>query len=70
MMLCFLISFGVVLLINYFVGAIVWAACDDEEQTLLRWFKTAPNGFMQIVPFMTLQAWPLAVLIRFRRGRR
>ena len=46
------------LLLNTFLGAVVWASIDDDEQRLFAWFNSCPPQLAPFVQPLVLNAWP------------
>lgn len=59
---------GLALLLNALIGAAVWAAIDDDRQSLFRWYDSAPGPLGPMLQFLILQAWPVGLWL-WRRGR-
>ncbi len=49
--------------LNMVLGAYVWAAIDDDKQSLLRWYRKAPFDFVR---FLVLQLWFVGVFFYFK----
>jgi len=46
---------------NMLIGAGVWAAIDDEEQRLYRWYKDCPPQIAWLAQPLVLMAWPIGL---------
>ena len=55
-----------VLVGNIVIGAAVWAAIDDDEQSLLSWFKKCPPQISFVAQPLVLFVWPVGVWFWWR----
>lgn len=57
--------------LNAVAGAFVWAMLDDEQGSLLKWYKDADSlGF--VAPFarvLVLTCWPVGAWMKWRFNR-
>ena len=56
-------------LANMIIGASVWAAIDDDQQSLLRWYHECPPQIAWLAQPLALTAWPI-VLWFWRKKKR
>ena len=56
-------------LANMIIGASVWAAIDDDQQSLLRWYHECPPQIAWLAQPLALTAWPI-VLWFWRKNKR
>ncbi len=49
--------------VNAVIGAVVWAAIDDENKSLLAWYRSCPSPFLQP---LVLMAWPVGLFFWWR----
>ena len=54
-----------IIAVNFIVGASVWAACDNEQQDYLAWFKSCPPRIAWLAQPLVLFCWPAALWMRF-----
>lgn len=54
--------------LNTLLGAVVWSACDFEDQRLWKWFRDAPGPepIKVILQTLVLNAWPVAICVRIK----
>jgi hypothetical protein len=52
--------------VNMVVGCAAFAAMDDEQQSLLRWYRQAPSEF---IAALVLQLWPVFAVVRWMDRR-
>lgn len=55
--------FFAVLAAHVFVGGIVWAAIDDQNKTLLAWYRSCPQRIAFWAQPLVLIAWPVALFL-------
>ena len=51
--------------VNAVIGAAVWAAIDDEQQSVFRWYQSAVKEFGMLGPIMqvlVLQCWLVGLI--------
>ena len=46
---------------NMVIGSGVWAAMDDKEQRLYRWYKDCPTPIAWLMQPIVLTAWPVGL---------
>ena len=56
-------------LANMIIGASVWAAIDDDQQSLLRWYHECPPQIAWLAQPLALTAWPIALWF-WRKNKR
>ena len=56
-------------LANMIIGVSVWAAIDDDQQSLLRWYNECPPQIAWLAQPLALTAWPI-VLWFWRKKKR
>lgn len=65
MIIFFWIFAGVSL--NMVIGAAVWSALDDDNQTWLTWYKSCPEEIAWFACPLVLTVWPTAFWMAHKR---
>jgi len=53
-----------ILIINYFLGAIVCASLDTKDKIFYNWYKEDPTG--GLFCFIILEAWPIIAILMLK----
>ena len=60
-----IIAFGV----NAFIGAVVWAALDCEDERFYHWYKSCPPEIAWFAQPLVLTLWPVAVYLWWKETK-
>ena len=55
-----------IILLNFFIGAVVWALIDDDKESFYKWYGSADPGIAWFVQLLTLFCWPVGLYFWLR----
>ena len=54
---------------NMVIGAGIWAAIDDQDKHLYRWYKECPPQIAWLAQPLVLMAWPIGLWMWWKNKR-